>query len=36
MSAAKAPPLKIEWRRGVFERVEPLAPRDYSEPYGGA
>lgn len=32
--AAKAPPLKIEWRRGVFERVEAPAARDYSEPEG--
>jgi len=31
---AKAPPLKIEWRRGVFERVEPVPARDYSEPSG--
>lgn len=30
--SAKAPPLKIEWRRGVFERVEAPAARDYSEP----
>jgi RecA-family ATPase len=34
--AAKAPPLKIEWRRGVFERVEPEPARDYSEPGGYA
>ncbi len=30
--SAKAAPLKIEWRRGVFEPVAPPAPRDYSEP----
>ncbi len=34
--AAKAPPLKIEWRRGVFERVETAPARDYSEPGGYA
>ncbi len=32
--SAKAPPLKIEWRRGVFERVEPVPARDYTEAGG--
>jgi RecA-family ATPase len=32
--AAKAPPLKIEWRQGVFVPVEAAPPRDYSEPSG--
>jgi hypothetical protein len=34
--SAKLKPIKLEWRRGVFEPVEAPAPRDYSEhqPYG--
>jgi RecA-family ATPase len=32
--AKKAPPMKIEWRRGVFERIDEPVPRDYSEPGG--
>jgi len=31
--ASKAPPLKIEWRRGVFKPVEAPPPPDYSESY---
>lgn len=32
--SAKAEPIKLEWRQGIFERVEPPLPRDYSEPSG--
>ena len=31
--SAKAPPIKLEWRHGLFWRVEPPTARDYSEPY---
>jgi RecA-family ATPase len=30
--SAKAPPMKIEWQRGVFVPVEAPPARDYSEP----
>jgi RecA-family ATPase len=30
-----APPLKIEWQKGVFVPVAPSMPRDYSEARGG-
>lgn len=30
----KAPPLKIEWQRGVFVPIDPPAARDYSEAGG--
>ena len=33
--SGKAAPMKIEWRKGVFERVEPPTPRDYTEPSYG-
>ena len=29
----KAPPIKIEWQRGIFVPVDQPMPRDYSEPY---
>jgi RecA-family ATPase len=32
--SGKTPPMKIEWRQGVFVPVEPPAPRDYSEAGG--
>jgi len=29
--AAKMEPVKLEWRRGVFERIEPPAPRNWTD-----
>jgi RecA-family ATPase len=34
--AAKAAPMKIEWRKGVFEPIEAPPPRDYTEAGGYA
>jgi RecA-family ATPase len=34
--SGESKPIKLEWRKGVFERVEMPAPRDYSEAGGYA